>query len=139
MSGRLRSRRSNSGSSALGSTPKARAMRPRLPVTLPTSSCRFGTDRAEQHRLGVAFEDSRDVGEVGRFAYGLEVVAQILHEAAQPEAVEIRQWRRLVCVCLLDDAHFHNTCWPFLARRTIAESIASIISAGQLATACRLG
>ena len=28
----------------------------------------LGTDRAKQHRLGIAFEDSRDIGEVGRLA-----------------------------------------------------------------------
>ncbi len=48
-------------------------------------------DRAEQHRLGIAFEDRRDVGQLGRLAHGRELVAQALHETAQPEAVDIRR------------------------------------------------
>ena len=62
--------------------------------------------RAEQHRLGIAFEDGRDIGEVDRSARGLELVgAERFDETAQPEAVEIGQGRRGRGVRLFDDAH----------------------------------
>ena len=65
----------------------------------------LGPDRAEQHRFGIAFEDHRDVGEIRRFAYDRELVAEPFHEAAQAETVEIRDHRRCRRRCLFDDAH----------------------------------
>jgi hypothetical protein len=67
------------------------------------------TDRAKQHRLGIAFEDLCDLGEVGRRAHRLELigasaVSQALDEPAQSEPVEIQ--RRYLCLRLLDDAHW---------------------------------
>ena len=66
----------------------------------------LGADRAEQHRFGIAFEDGRDIGEVGRSAHGLEVIAQRFDETAQAEAVDIGQGRRGRGVRLFNDAHF---------------------------------
>ena len=50
ISGLLRMRRWISRNSSFGATPKARAMRERLPVTLPTSSCALRPGRLEHAR-----------------------------------------------------------------------------------------
>ena len=75
-SGLLRSRRSSSGSSAFGATPKARAIRARLPVTLPTSSWRSGPTARNSTALGLpsrmAATSARSVGSL----HGLQLVAQ---------------------------------------------------------------
>jgi hypothetical protein len=64
----------------------------------------FRTERAKQHRLRVALEHSRHVGEVGRPVDGVEFLAEAFHEAAQPEAIELG--RLLGRLRLLDDAHW---------------------------------
>ena len=94
-------------------------MRERLPVTLPTSCCRSGPGRLEQHRARIAFQRLRHVGEVGRAAADLELVGgKLLDEPAQPEAVEVAGRRGADRVALVDDVHE----WLLLAARTIAQT-----------------
>ena len=86
------------GQQLAGATPKARAMRARLPVDVADQLLPLRPDRAEQHGLGIAFEDRRDVGEIGQARAGLELVGrQALDEAAQAETIEIRRRRGRRC------------------------------------------
>src|SRR5262249_49138815 len=64
----------------------------------------FRTECAKQHRLRIALEDRRHVGEIRRPMDRVELVVEAFHEAAQPEAIEIR--RLLGRLRLLDDAHW---------------------------------
>ena len=80
----------------------------------------LGTERTKQHRLGIAFKDRRDIGEVGRCVDRLELAAEAVHETAQPEAIEIRGLRPRLR--LLDDAHWLSSTvvhysgagWPII-------------------------
>ena len=83
-------RRWISRNSSFGATPKARAIRERLPVTLPTSCCRSGPAASNSTARG--FPSSACATSASSVAplRTLQLLGgKLFDEPAQPEAIEI--------------------------------------------------